>query len=280
MKVEFKQYPYPVLGNGDDLGGFFKVSSFHYELSKDAVVINPTFSLKNQAIEKLIRGGKASFVAEVQSRSTFFRTSFSTNKSIESFSFPAQKVRDRVTVEFYVCANEDIEAYQPSDSHPAYEGAVFEIEKGDVLAVGGAVAFPADKNFDPLRPPVSSFMSIREGSQHEGPLQIDYESEKITIILSKEDYRKYYDVRNQKPAEGMLHGAIVFPVLVDAIYQVRNQNSAYEAQPWFVRLETVLEAKGLREKEPIEAAQKILDNPAARSFGSMASLLEINTDEY
>lgn len=280
MKVEFKQYPYPVLGNGDDLGGFFKVPSFHYELSRDTVLINPTFSLKNEAIEQLVRSGKASFVAEVQSRSTFFRTSFSTNKTIESFSFPAQKVRDRVTVEFYVCANEDINSYRPSDSHPAYEGAVFEIEKGDVLAVGGAVSFPADKNFDPLRPPVSSFMSIREGSHHEGPIQIDYESEKITIILSKEDYRNYLDVRNQKTAEGILHAAIVFPVLVDAIYQVRNQNSNFEAMPWFIRLETVLEAKGLREKEPVEAAQKILDNPAARSFSSMSSLLEINADDY
>lgn len=280
MKVNTKSYPHPVLGNEDDLGGFFKVE-FHYELSKEEVVLNPVFTLKNSVIEDLLKKGKASFIAEVECRSTFFRTSFSTRKQIERFAIPSKMVRERVTVGFYVCANQDVRNYSPSEPHPDYEGANFDIELGDVLAIGGYCSFIAEKNFDPLRPPVSSFMSIMEGNQHEGPMQIDYETDKITVILSKDDWKNYLDVRSQKLAESILHSSIVFPVLIDAIHQVRNADSDYENMNWFGRLETILDAKGLREKEPFEAAQKILENPVNRSFQSIGSLLEItNGQEY
>lgn len=280
MKVNTKSYPHPVLGNEDDLGGLFKVD-FRYELGREEVVLNPVFILKNRAIEELIKKEKASFVMEVECRGTFFRTSFSDRNLSERILIPAQAVRERVTVGFYICADQDIRDYRPSEAHSDYEGASFDVEAGDVLAIGGSCSFIAEKSFDPLRPPVSSFMSIMEGSHHEGPVQIDYESDKITIILSKADWRSYIDVRGQKIAEGILHASVVFPVLIDAIHQVQNGGSDYEDMNWYGRIEAILDAKGLRDKDPFEATQKILDNPATRSFQGIGSLLEVtNEQEY
>lgn len=278
MKVNTKSYPRPVLGNEDDLGGFFKVE-FRYELGKEEVILNPTFALRNPAIEELLKREKASFITEVECRSTFFRESFSSRKRIERFIIPVKKLRERVTVGFYICADHEISSYNPSDPHPDYGKAKFEVGPGDVLAIGGYCSFIAEKNFDPLRPPVSSFMSIREGGHHEGPMQIDYENEKITIILSKDDWRNYLEVRNQKSIESILHSSIVFPALIDAIHQIQGAGRDYEDMNWFGRLETILDSKGLREKEPFEVAQKILENPANRSFQGVASLLEINNGE-
>lgn len=276
MKVNVKSYPHPVLGNEDDLGGSCKVE-FHYELRKEQIVLNPVFTLKNAAIEDLIKKGKASFVAEIECRSTFFRKSFSTRNPIEQFSIPANRVREYVTVSFYVCADSDIN-YKPSECHPDYQGTIFDLEMGDVLAVGGSCSFIAEKNFDPLRPPVSSFMSIREGTKHEGPMEIDYEeSDKIMVILSKADWKNYIDVRGQKLTEGILHAAIVLPVLVDAIHQISN--SDYEFMNWFKRLQAIIDAKGLHDKEPFEVAQKILENPASRGFCGINSLLELPNEQ-
>lgn len=279
MKVNSKSYPHPVLGNEDDLGGSFSIDPFRYELKKDEIVLNPSFALKNAGIEELVRKGKASFVAEVECRSTFFRKSFSGRNPVEQFAFPSKLARERVTVGFYVCADENIPGYKPTQPHADYEGALFDVEAGDILAFGGYTSFLADKNFDPLRPPISSFMSITEGFHHEGPMEIDYEQEKITIVLSKADWANYWSVRGQKVAEGMLHGAIVFPVLIDALHQVKNNGSDYENYGWFGRLEAILDARGLRDKEPFEVAQKILDNPVTRSFQSIGSLLETNNEE-
>ena len=278
MKVNAKSYPHPVLGNEDDIKGIFKVD-FKYELGRNEVVLTPAFTLKNKTIENLISKKRASFVTEVECRSTFFRVSFSTNDSIANFSVPAKNLRERVSVSFYVCADEDIKNYKPDDCHADYEGISFEIEKGDVLAVGGYCAFIAEKNFDPLRPPVSSFMSIREGRCHEGPIEIDYTSDKIIVELSKADWQNFINVKTQKIAEGVLHSSVVLPVLVDAIYKVEFNGSDYGEQNWFGRLEAILDSKGLKNKEPFEAAQKILDNPSARNFQSINSMLELNSEE-
>jgi len=278
MKVNIKSYPHPVLGNEDDLGGSFKVD-FKYELGRDEVIINPIFSLKNSAIEEMIKKGRASYTVEIECRSTFFRTSFSTRDGSARFSIPAKMLRERVTVGFFVCADQDIKNYKPKDPHSDYEGAVFDIENGDVLAIGGYSSFIAEKNFDPLRPPVSSFMSIREGTSHEGPIEVDYDQEKIMIILSKSDWKNYLEVRSNKATEGILHSSVVFPVLVDAIHQFYQSSSEYAGQNWFGRLEAIIDAKGLRDKEPFVAAQKILENPAARSFKGLDSLLEENNEQ-
>lgn len=278
MRVNSKSYPHPVLGNEDDLGGFFKVE-FKYELGKDEIVLNPAFSIQNKSIEDLIKSGKASFMAEAECRSTFYRRCFPARKPTGRFSIPSKMLRERVAVGFYVCADQDIRDYRPSDPHPDYKGAAFDIEAGDILAIGGYSSFIAEKNFDPLRPPISSFMSIMEGNQYQGPMQIDYESDKITIFLSKEDWKNYMEVRGQKLAEGILHASIVLPVLVDAVYQVANRSGDYEDKNWYGRIEAILDSKGLREKDPFESAQKILENPISRSFSGINSLFEVTNDQ-
>lgn len=276
MKVNAKSFPHPVLGNEDDLGGFFNIE-FRYELSKEGAVLNPSFFLRNEAIEDLIKKGKASLLVEVECGATFFRRSFVMPEPVGLIPIPSGLLRGQVTVGFFVCADQDIKDYRPSEPHPDYKGAKFDIEAGDVLAVGGYCWFIAEKSFDPLRPPVSSFMSITEGTIHDGPAEIDYESDKILIILSKTDWSNYLRIRRQKTAESIIHASIVFPVLVDAIYQMDNGDFA--DKNWFARLDAIIEAKGLKDKGPFEIAQKILDNPVARSFAGANSLFEIPEGE-
>ncbi|MFA5878473.1 MAG: hypothetical protein WC845_03865 [Candidatus Staskawiczbacteria bacterium] len=278
MSVNSKSYPHPVLGNADDAKGSFAID-FKYELGREAVVLDIKFNLQNGNIEKLVGQKKADFVVETECRSTFFRKSFSTINRNERFSIPARLLRERVRVSFYICASEDMKNYSPSDAHADYQNIKFDIEKGDVVAIGGSCSFIAEKSFDPLRPPVSSLMSIREGRSHGGPMEIDYHTDKIIIELSKEDWKNYLEVKKQGIAIGTLHASIVFPVLVDAVFQVRIGSNEYEDSAWFGRLEAILDAKGLREKEPFEGAQRILDNPVARNFQSVNSMLDVDLDK-
>src|SRR3989344_747629 len=134
MRVNTKSYPHPVLGNGDDLGGFFKVE-FKYELGKEEIALNPTFSLKNTAIEELLKKEKASFISEVECRGTFFRTSFSTRKQFDRFTLPSRVLRERVTIGFYICADQNLSSSRPSETHSFYEGVVFDLKAGLVLTI-------------------------------------------------------------------------------------------------------------------------------------------------
>ena len=278
MKINLKSYPHPVLGNGDDLSGVFSVD-FRYELSKQDVALICVFDLKSKAVEELIKKGKASFIVEAECTSTFYRNGFSTQKTADKFIIPSKLLRERVTVGFYICSNEEIANYQPSDCHPDYKGLKFDIEKGDVLAVGGYCSFIAEKEFDPMRPPLSSFVAVVEGIRHTGPMEIDYSSDKITIELSKADYKNYCDTVREKAVQGVIHASIVLPVLADAIYQVNGRDNDHADRNWFGRLESILESKGLANKPPLEAAQIILESPMARNFESILSLLNFNNTE-
>lgn len=278
MRINAKSYPHPVLGNEDDISGSFKVD-FNYELGRENVVLGVTFILDNVSIEKLIKSNKASYIVEVECRSTFFRTSLPSSSSIARYEIPARMLRERVTVGFYVCSATTISDYRPEGAHSDYGKAVFTIDPGDVLAAGAYSTFIAEKAFDPLRPPVSSFMSVVEDGRQQGPMEIDYELPKITINLSKEDYKNYKSLRGQHATVGVLHGAVAFPVLVDAIYKVQHEADEYEEKNWYGRLSTILEARSLLGKEPFEAAQIILANPATRSFLGVNSLLDVNGEQ-
>lgn len=280
MKVSNKSYPHPVLGHEDDvMAGGFEVE-FKCELTKDYAILKPVFRLDNSVIESLIKSGKASYVVEVECGSTFYRSSFSTSKPLEIIEIPSQRLRERVRVDFFVCANTDIKDYRPSGCHSDYGDATFEVGAGDVLAEGGEGSFIAEKEFDPLRPPISSFMSIKEGTLHEGPMEVNYDEEKITVVLSKSDWRRYVAVSRQKMAVGVLHASIVLPVLVDAIYKVQSEQDDLKDRNWFGRLDAILTEKVLKDKEPFEAAQKILEMPLGRNFQSIEKMLDVDQENH
>ncbi len=272
MKVNAKSYPYPVLGNEDDIDGVFDVE-FHYELSKNEVALHVSFKVRNETIEKLISVGKASYVIETECPATFYRKSFSTKNAEERVSIPAKLLREKVTVGFFICSDTDVKDYMPSKSNPDYGNISFEIEKGDVLATGGHSTFIAEKTFDPLKPPLGSLFTVTMGSHFDGPMEIDYSYDKITLILSKEDYKNYQEIKNQKITQNTLHSSLVFPVLVDAIYQINNGDD-FSDMNWYSRLDTILAEKGLKEKDPLLAAQIILDYPEKRNFQSLNHMLE------
>ena len=70
-------------------------------------------------------------------------------------------------------------------------------------------------------------------------------------------------------------------MLVEAVHQIFYGGSDYDYRNWFGRLDAILDGKGLKDKEPFEAAQRILDNPVARGLQGVGQLLEVTNDrEY
>ena len=121
-------------------------------------------------------------------------------------------------------------------------------------------------------------MAIQRGNHLEGPFEVTYDDEKIVILLSQSDHRDYLAVRGQKPAQGIIHGAVVLPVLADAIRTMRESASEYEDRNWFGRLETILQARDLEQLDPLRAAQKILDSPASRTLHGIEVLMNAPDD--
>ena len=273
MKAKNISYPYPVVGNEDDVpNGVFKIAQFKHALRKDKIACKVKFELKNKVLQDLIADKKAAFTVEIECNSTFYRTLAKTFDREIEFSLEATRVREMIGASFYVRAIKPMTDYLPDGSHPDYKGLSFDISPGDVLAVGGYTSFVAEKDFDPLRPSVSSFITIDGRKDKRGPMVVEYsDHEKIIIKLSQEDWGNYKLIKGRKPYVSVLHAGIVLPVLADAISLVQKGDDETKGNYWFQRLEVILEQNKLLEAEPLLAAQEILKYPITRALESLAA---------
>lgn len=270
--ITAKSYPYPVLGSADDIEGVFN-PSFHVTLSPEVVLVEYSIDLRNETIETLLSQGIVVYAIQVECKSTFFRKTFTSSKNIGNFEIPSQRLREKVTVSFNICAVHSIPNYQPKGCHPDYSGLAFSIEKGDILADGGEGTFIAEKSFDPLSAPVSSFMKIQPASYSNGPMQVDAENDDIIIRLSKDDYDKFLALKDIDTAN--LHASVVFPALVDVLHSMNtNKDSSIESYSWYMRLTEICRVRKIDIEDELNAAQTLLGNPLERNFIDQMRILE------
>lgn len=266
MSTSSKSYPFPVLGNEDDISGRFN-PTMRYTLEPHLIIIESEFELSNTTIEKLVENKRAAYFVQVECGNTFYRRTFTAFESKIKIEIDAGDLRDRVDVSFCVCAMDDIEAYSPEGIHADLAGEPTFVEAGDVLADGGAGWFMADKTFDPLKAPISSFMKIKESPEKTGPMTIDYGGDQIVIKLSKDDYKKYKFAR--KYAVSTLHSSLVFPALVDTIYTINSDSGQYSGAPWFSRVQQICIERSIDLNDPLFAAQQLLGRPVERGLAEI-----------
>lgn len=259
-----KTFPYPVLGNGDDVGGDFK-PQLSYTVNPDLVVVKCMFETTNDYIFDLISEGKAKYVVEIECANTYYRKLTAITSDSVEVEIMADKLRERVEVQFYICASSAIEEYYPTGTHVDFGNDPFYIDSGDVLALGGSTSFVVAKEFDPLSAPISSIIKLEAASNNSSEMRVMYDSDRIIIELAKQDFKTYSQTKDRS-AE-MLHSALVLPVLVDAIYEIGSRGSGnYQDFPWSERLRQICIDRQIDIEEPLSAAQKILNNPISRTL--------------
>ena len=266
-----QSYPYPILGEGDDVEGIFN-PSFWVTLRPMLVEAEFTFHLQNATLEKLIAQRKAEYVVEMECKTTFFRQTFKTASAKNSISLPAERLREKVDVSFYICAAQKIPEYRPSGLHRDYGNISFPIEPGDVLAEGGRGYFIAEKTFDPMRAPLSSFMRIERDKKKAGPVVVDFEGDYLLIKLSEEDHDRFQEAKHR--AIQSLHSIIVLPALIETLRCIGNpeKKMEYEDKKWYGRLEAICREQKIDLEDPFVAAQKILGNPISRGLDEVLEL--------
>ena len=273
MKAKNISYPYPVLGNDDDVEGKLD-ASFKHMLKRDNIVLKSCFSLKNKTLEKLIKEKKATYTVEVECPSTFYRKLFSTFESEADFILPSTVVREHVSVGFFIRATKTMAKYEIIGHHSDYKGFKFDVGPGDVLALGGYTSFIAEKDFDPMQPAVSSLIAIKQGNKDTGPMEIDYSQDKIFIKLSHKDHKNYSQIKGRTTIAGVLHSSIVLPVLADAIRLVIDNDEETQERHWFRRLEVILRQQELEGQDSLISAQKVLRAPIERCLADLVETAE------
>ena len=271
MNYNGRSYPYPVLGIDDNFVGDDNKDTFKPDLvvSSDyrKIKLDITYQLRNDELLKLINSCQAIFCAQLYCRSTLYRQSFLSKNQKDLIEIKSTRLRDAVEVDFFICAFEDIKNYRNPMFNPIFAGVSFDIEKGDLLGFGGSTTFFANKTPEELKS-VSSFMSVDTENKSEVPMYNDYDGDKITIILSKEDYETYQSIKRESLLTSTLHSSVVLPALAEAIrFLSTSDGGDYKSRKWHELLTTLTEK--FPTDDPLQSAQKILDLPVNRSFSTL-----------
>lgn len=271
MKTILRTYAHPVLGNGDDFSSQFDATG-GIEVSEDKSnwIIGLRVAMSNPYLQELIDEGFAAYHLEVECGATFYRHSFNSREQTAQFTIPTTRLRGKVRLEAFIVALKPIEEYKPVEVHEDYGSRSFGIRTGEILGTGGSWSFFADTEFDPLRASANSFIKIERGPKPKGNIEAIHGPNEIIIQLPQEDYDRFQEVAGQQVVEDILHAAIVFPVLVEAVqFAQRQRGNDYND-----RLLAILEQRNLMKVEPFIVAQQILQAPVSRALIKLQQIKE------
>jgi hypothetical protein len=277
MKLSSRSYPYPVVGNRDDVPGAAFQAALEMTSDKQAVYLDAQIKCSSKTINDLVKKGDASFVIHVECSNTLFRKAFEFDEGTYRIQIPSDSLNDSVEVNVFTRAKKNLSGYRVDKAHSDYGNVAFMVEKGDILAVGDSHVFYVEAPFDALSP-IGSIMQItethKEGDQ---PMQVQYAGQKILVQLSKKDFADYKRLKTLEGVSAALTMGIVLPVLVDAIYSLQNGEQGDDLR-WVRNLKRRIEDVGRKlSDDPLETAQRILELPLKRTLASAGKLSEADS---
>lgn len=279
MKIANLSLPYPVLGVHDDVAGKYEITGPEVSVKLDRTEIALGHILRNHEIQALLEAGRAEFVVHIHCIRTCYRKSFRSQSANQIITIKSDDLRDKVELEMFVIASQIIQDYRPESAHKDYSGFTFELNEGDILAYGGITNFVAHKQWLASEA-VGSFMVLEEGDWKAGPMKVVLERPKISIVLSRDDFRRYKSLAKARRFDRIFHSALVLPALIYAVTQMIDAADAYSDRKWF----QVLEDRRTNDPElsseaweignaPV-IAQKLLSNPLDRTLTALVEMTD------
>lgn len=281
-------FPHPVLGIGDDIEGRAEVVPILNE-DEDTMdyIVTLQYTLENTDLTDLIAQGKARLLCEVNCSGTLYRKAHLTADLTQIIRIPATHLRGEVRLLCLLISIAPIPEYKNSKAHADFEGYVFAIDPGEVLAFLGETFFIAGIRYRELKA-VSSFMEIIPGHNEFGDFNILLDNPKIQIQLSKNDFLTYSKPLIAKGSEfaSTFHSGIVLPALIHALYQLADpEKRELREMAWAKIIEfrlandENLKNLQLNEDNILKIAQALLGMPLERLLKDILGRMTADSDD-
>lgn len=272
-------FPYPVLSSENDN---YKNSKFEttIEVQKIFGQLSISFksNLQDSTITQLIAEEKAKYALHIECPQTSYRQIFQSEEPYILESIPDNRLRGKVDVHPFILASEKIENYQNPNLNDFYQGFPITFEKGNILAIGEAVEitlFEEDEESQNL----PSIVTIRR-VEKEKIMTVDIEFDQIIIKLPKNEYDQYAINASSRLKETIL-SVVILPCLIEVFYRIREDQDEYVDHKWYQILKQIFEKNNTPLSQfitgtlsPIEAAQKVLQNPLEKAFIEIKKISE------
>lgn len=301
MNTRYKHYPHPVLQSQFEIDDEnFKNSKFNvfinqYISEKDnEIVLETTFELENDTLKNLIDNDEAIFALLIICKSTSKRYLKTTNNKEEVLIVDAMYLNKTVSIYPYVLANKDINNYRNTDLIKPLNQFMFEIKRGDILAVAANYELYIEKNDVIEADSIFEFIEIERKNAPE--MSFDPRSNKIRIQLPKSTYEKVRLMSGFRgSANHILMSLLYLPSVIYSLHSIVKLRSDVEGQTeltefkdydWYRTLEQKYrdlklgdDLSDLSEDNLIDIAHKLMEKPNTKALDALDELLLQMGDE-
>lgn len=242
MIIQEKLYPYPVLTYfSDDITGEFSIDDIKAFISidKSKYFIRGVVKMLNPTIEELIDSKSAEIILHVECRKTRYRQVFKiNNETIINCEISSEFLEGNVDIQMIVISKEKIDDYKNNKCHPDFSELTFKIEIGQILAVCKPYSFDAKREPSKVKNLSSIFAIIRNVKDEKKPIAYYTDSEKIIIMLSKENFTRYKKLMYDSNAQSLLSSMLIVPVLASVLqsFSIKNFIDEHEGASWLTSI--------------------------------------------
>lgn len=288
MDIRYKLYSYPVLTEhlDDYIDSYFKTN---IEVIKDIndLIFKMDISFNNEALENLINEDKIEFVFHIECPYTSYRVIHKTRELSNIKRIPESKLNGKVSICSFIIAKENIPEYKNHNFNSDYENMSFNISRGSILAIAAQVDVNITKEAEELSNVPSIFSILKDDTDNNTGINIEYNNDKIQIWLCNEDFYNYKNISSLPSFIPIIHAMIICPAL-SHVFECIKQNGIeeYSEYRWFRSIDKNLKKHGksltldlLSEKSSYTLAQELLELPISRAFKSMIDLDNTEEDE-
>ncbi|MBB6696668.1 hypothetical protein [Clostridium algidicarnis] len=285
MDLRYKLFPYPVLAEFlDDYIDNKFISNAYIEKIRDIIIFKLESKIENKGLQNLIENDKARYMFHIECPQTSYRTVVKTKDQIVYHEVEIGKLVGKVQICTFIVAIDEIYHYTNETFVSDYKGITFNLEKGNILAIGGQFNITVDKEKDELGKIPSIFSILRKTIKEEKDLSVDIDDNKVKIWLPEKEYYNYQKMATAPSLQPVLHSMIVLPVLVYIFEEVKKAGiDGFEEYRWFKSIRKSLEIEKvtlnndtLNKYTSIALAQKVLNMPLTRALDG---LIQGNNEE-
>lgn len=284
MHIKAKLYPYPVLANFNDdyVDSKFNINVIIQSFPNELIIqFKP--ELDNDGIKELIEKEMAYCCVHIECALTSYRKIVQVPLGGLEYSIPADSIEGPISFCPFIVASQEISNYTNSKLNKDYDGATFELEKGNILAIGQEVQTRVEKENDDLANVPSIFAVTEIKDPQRKDIVIDNAGNKINIQLPTDTFFEFKVAMSSNPnSMSVLHSMIIIPALMKCFEDMKSKPEefyTYEDRRWFRALKKAMKKINLELSEEnimsidaFSVAQKLMDNTTNRAILSINSI--------
>lgn len=272
--MKYDVYTYPVLGiENHFVNGSFAVVLKNTKIENDNYVFEFESELDEPTIQAHVNAGNASIAIRVRNRA-FYSELFEFESKNLTITIPFSDIGEYFSFDFkpFVLLKKAINAYVNTNADKIRSGYAFNLIKGNLLAVGAAIKVEFNEKYE-LFGGAGSFLKLKIDSEDDNNLPyLNIDNHVIYIMLNRSDFNLITSVNNS-PYKEILLGNLVFPIVVDLLWQIKSKEVEVSENDWGQPLMELIGVAEVDDLDPFQAAQDLLSNPISLSSKKLNELI-------